>query len=79
MSETYPREELTADQIRERHKDEADHLRWRLSINAGSVPGDLQVQILPWPIQLIDRNAVPKVYLYRRNPESTKYYLVKVD
>lgn len=73
------REELTADQIRERHRDEADRLHWRLQISEGAVPGDIQVVILPYPIHLIDKDAKAKSYLYRRNPETTHYFLIKVE
>lgn len=73
------REELTAGQIRERHKAEAEELHWRLSVNGGQIPGDLLVSILPWPLELIDEGAKAKTYLYRPNPNTTKYFLVSKE
>ncbi len=71
-------DERSTAELRSQHQDEASALGWRCVFSGGQVKGDLLVSILP-PPHLVTSRTRARTYLYRQNPLSGKYRLVKKD
>ena len=72
-----PAVERTLEELQHQHNSEADAIGWQASFTGGSLPGDLSVAILPRSPEALQEDQAPRYYLYRRNPISGKFTLIK--
>lgn len=74
-----PAVERTMDELKSQHDSEAQAMGkgWQTSYTGGSLPGDITVSILPPTIEAGDLIQDARYYLYRRNPISGKFTLIK--
>lgn len=69
--------ERTLKEIQLHHKSEAEVAGMQASFTESSIPGDLSVWIIPRPTGNLQGQKTSRHYLYRRDPISGKFTLIK--